>query len=72
MKAAASPLTSGGKNLLVSSPPGIFSILITSAPRSANIKPQVGPAIICASSNTFTPWIGPGILLILKVWFCFR
>ena len=44
--AADTPLTSGGRKFLVSSPPGVFSILITSAPRSANSNPQVGPAII--------------------------
>ena len=55
IKAAASPLISGGEKRLVSSPSGIFSILTTSAPRSASMRPQVGPAIICASSSTLMP-----------------
>jgi len=55
IKAADSPLISGGRNFLVSSPPGIFSIFITSAPRSASNKPQVGPAIICDNSKTRIP-----------------
>ena len=45
-ESADSPLISGGRKFLVSSPPGVFSILITSAPKSANRSPQVGPAII--------------------------
>ena len=56
IKAADSPLISGGKKFLVSSPPGVFSTLITSAPRSANNSPQVGPAIICAISSTRMPF----------------
>ena len=47
---------SGGRKFLVSSPKGVFSILITSAPKSANNNPQVGPAIICASSKTRIPF----------------
>ena len=45
MKAAASPLISGGRLRRVSSPPLIFSTLMTSAPISASISPQVGPAM---------------------------
>ena len=59
MKEADSPWTEGRSILRVSSPPGTRSTLITSAPRSASIMPQVGPAMICASSNTFTPASGP-------------
>ena len=59
MKEADSPLTEGRSILRVSSPPGTRSTLITSAPRSASIRPQVGPAMICASSKTFTPASGP-------------
>ena len=34
--------------------------MITSAPMSASIIPQVGPAMICASSRTRMPASGPG------------
>src|SRR5262245_9646623 len=43
----------------MSSPSGVFSTLITSAPISASIKPQVGPAMTCANSITLTPASGP-------------
>ena len=59
MKAADSPAIEGRFMVRVSSPPGTRSTLITSAPRSASSMPQVGPAMICASSSTFTPASGP-------------
>src|SRR5918992_3761501 len=59
MNAADSPATEGRLIARVSSPPGTRSTLTTSAPRSASIMPQVGPAMICASSRTFTPASGP-------------
>ena len=39
--------------------PAIFSILMTSAPMSASISVQVGPAITCVRSTTFSPVNGP-------------
>src|SRR2546423_5808742 len=59
MKAADSPATEGRLIVRVSSPPGSFSTLITSAPMSASSMPQVGPAMICASSTTLMPVRGP-------------
>ena len=44
----------------VSSPPGSFSTLMTSAPMSASIRPATGPAMMCASSTTRSPASGPG------------
>src|SRR4051812_30023234 len=49
----------GGTDRRVSSPAGLFSILITSAPMSASINVQVGPAITCVRSTTFNPVSGP-------------
>ena len=46
MNDADSPFTDGRSMRRVSSPPGSVSTLITSAPRSASIMPQVGPAMI--------------------------
>src|SRR2546429_3268637 len=45
--------------LRVLSPPG-GSTLITSAPRSARIMPQVGPMTMCVNSMTRTPSRGSG------------
>jgi hypothetical protein len=59
MKAAASPAMSGGRKRRVSSPPGCFSTLMTSAPMSASMSPQTGPAMMWASSMTFRPAKGP-------------
>src|SRR5438105_713151 len=49
----------GGTDRRVSSPAGIFSILITSAPMSASISVQVGPAMTWVRSTTFIPLRGP-------------
>src|ERR1700678_2393749 len=49
----------GGANPRVSSPEPGFSILTTSAPRSASICTQVGPASTRVRSNTLTPLSGP-------------
>src|SRR5687768_1292475 len=62
MNAADSPFTLGRSIKRVSSPPGMRSTLTTSAPRSASSMPQVGPAMICASSRTLRPASGPAIL----------
>jgi len=43
MNAADSPAIAGGKKRLESSPPSIFSTLMTLAPISASISPQTGP-----------------------------
>src|SRR3954469_24392189 len=59
MKAADSPRFVGGAMRRVSSPPGLRSILITSAPMSASIIVQVGPAITWVRSMTFRPASGP-------------
>jgi hypothetical protein len=59
MKAADSPAIAGGRKRRESSPPGIFSTLMTLAPISASISPQTGPAMICASSMTLSPASGP-------------
>ena len=59
MKAADSPSMSGGRKRRASSPPGIFSTLTTSAPMSASMTPQAGPAMICANSITRRPVSGP-------------
>ena len=40
-------------------PSGFFSTLMTSAPMSASISVQVGPAITCVRSTTFNPESGP-------------
>ena len=56
--AASSPIF-GGTVLRVSSPFGVFSILMTSAPMSASMSVQVGPAITCVRSTTFNPVSGP-------------
>src|SRR3546814_16839886 len=58
MKAADSPAMSGGSMRRVSSPAS-FSTLITSAPMSASMRPQTGPAMMCASSTTRQPARGP-------------
>ena len=60
MNGAETPFTRGSRYPRASSPPGSFSTLITSAPRSASMMPQVGPAMICASSSTRMPASGPG------------
>src|SRR6476660_925747 len=57
-EAATSPIL-GGTMSRVSSPAGIFSILMTSAPMSASISVQVGPAMTCVRSTTFNPDKGP-------------
>src|SRR4030081_1021392 len=49
----------GGAKPRVSSPEPGFSILTTSAPRSASICTQVGPASTRVRSNTLTPLSGP-------------
>ena len=59
MNAADSPSISGGRVRRVSSPPGTFSTLMTSAPMSASINPHTGPAMMCANSMTFKPARGP-------------
>src|SRR5690606_7339201 len=43
----------------VSSPPSSFSTLMTSAPMSASISPQTGPAITWLRSITRMPLSGP-------------
>src|SRR5919199_2796503 len=58
-KAAASSPTFGGSMRRVSSPSGFFSILITSAPMSASMSVQVGPAMTWVRSMTFNPLRGP-------------
>src|SRR3546814_8968278 len=58
MKAADSPAMSGGSMRRVSSPAS-FSTLTTSAPMSASMRPQTGPAMMCASSTTRQPVRGP-------------
>src|SRR6516165_6007601 len=58
-KAAASSPIFGGIMWRVSSPFGVFSILMTSAPKSASISVQVGPAMTCVRSITFKPVNGP-------------
>src|SRR5690606_21007569 len=58
-KGAETPLIRGSRYWRESSPPLIFSTLITSAPMSASIMPQVGPAMICASSMTRIPASAP-------------
>src|SRR5262245_695528 len=58
-KAAASSPIFGGIMWRVSSPLGAFSILMTSAPISASISVQVGPAMTCVRSITFKPVNGP-------------
>ena len=62
MNAADSPLIAGREYERVSSPPGSFSTLITSAPMSASSMPHVGPAMIWASSTTRIPERGPLIV----------
>src|SRR6056300_233720 len=64
--AADSSPTCGGTMRLESSPPSIFSTLMTSAPISASIMPQSGPAIMCASSITRMPDSGFGRSLIAR------
>ena len=59
MKAADSPSTSGGRKRRESSPSGNFSTLTTSAPMSASIRPQTGPAMMWESSMTLSPESGP-------------
>src|SRR5208282_3194896 len=49
----------GGAKPRVSSPEPGFSILITSAPKSASICTQVGPASTRVRSNTLMPLSGP-------------
>src|ERR1700693_1191695 len=56
LKARKNPMPSPGR-LRVLSPPG-GSILITSAPRSARIIPQVGPITMCVNSITRMPSSG--------------
>ncbi|MET3240875.1 hypothetical protein ABIF36_006363 [Bradyrhizobium japonicum] len=57
-EAASSPIL-GGTEWRVSSPLGHFSILMTSAPMSASIKVQVGPAMTWVRSMTLRPASGP-------------
>src|SRR5690606_11734054 len=45
----------GGTERRVSSPPGTFSTLMTSAPMSASIKVQAGPAMMWVMSMTLSP-----------------
>src|SRR5688572_13514270 len=66
MKAADSPLIDGSEYERVSSPPGSFSTLITSAPMSASSMPHVGPAMIWASSITLMPFSGPTASALLR------
>src|SRR5947209_6799048 len=56
--AASSPIF-GGTLWRVSSPRGVFSILITSAPISASMSVHVGPAMTWVRSITFNPASGP-------------
>src|SRR5271166_665363 len=53
------PGMNGGAKPRVSSPEPGFSILITSAPKSASICTQVGPASTRVRSNTLMPLSGP-------------
>src|SRR5664280_2786987 len=48
-----------GTMCLVSSPFGVFSILMTSAPISASMSVQVGPAMTWVRSTIFNPASGP-------------
>src|SRR5262245_45268691 len=57
-EAASSPIF-GGTEWRVSSPFGHFSILMTSAPMSASISVQVGPAMTWVRSTTLRPASGP-------------
>ncbi len=57
-EASSSPIF-GGTECRVSSPFGDFSILMTSAPMSASIRVQVGPAMTWVRSTTFRPASGP-------------
>src|SRR5829696_6834444 len=66
MKAADSPRIFGGTLRRVSSPPGLRSILMTSAPMSASIMVQVGPAMTWVRSITFKPLNGPIIFLTIS------
>ena len=52
-------MMSGGSIRRVSSPPSAFSTLITSAPMSASMRAEVGPAITWARSMTRIPLSGP-------------
>src|ERR1041385_3810630 len=58
-KAAVSSPILGGIMWRESSPSGFFSTLITSAPMSASISVQVGPAITWVRSMTLSPASGP-------------
>src|ERR1051326_8941595 len=55
----------GGTMRRVSSPSGMRSTLMTSAPMSASMSPQTGPAMMWASSITLTPASGPGAAMLL-------
>ena len=57
--AAVSSPSFGGIMWRLSSPLGVFSTLMTSAPMSASISVQVGPAMTCVKSITFKPVNGP-------------
>ena len=57
--AAVSSPSFGGIMWRLSSPLGVFSTLMTSAPISASISEQVGPAMTCVKSITFKPVNGP-------------
>ena len=46
--------------------PSIGSTLITSAPKSAKIIPQVGPITICVNSTTRIPSYGSPFLLLMR------
>ncbi len=59
MNDADSPPSRIGAKRRQSSPPGIFSTLMTSAPMSASIMPQIGPDMMCESSMTRMPLSGP-------------
>ena len=59
MKAADSPSIVGGIERRLSSPSGMRSTLTTSAPMSASMSVQVGPAMTWVRSITFRPSSGP-------------
>src|SRR6266568_6740974 len=61
--AAGSSASFGGIMYRLSSPCGDFSILMTSAPMSASMRVQVGPAMTWVRSMTFKPDNGPKRLL---------
>src|SRR3954453_16747154 len=62
-KLVLAPLRSGGRVRIMS--PSGASILITSAPRSANSRVQCGPAIVVVKSSTRTRSSAPVIIGLL-------